>query len=459
MLNGIIVFLVVAALLLAGYKGTMDALTTSVLESAKNAVEIAFGLIGVMALFLGLMKVVEDAGMLRSLSRLVSPVMRRLFPGVPAGHPAMSAMILNISANMLGLANAATPFGIRAIEELDSLNSKKGTATDAMALFLAINTAGLALLPSGVAGVRFAVGSEDAWGIWFPTLFASGTATIVAICVATLLARLPYYRRSAPPPLPPEQLAAVMAGVDADVSSPSVDPSTAAADDAASEQSAEETDVSRIERKPVPWKRGVAWLFWAVFVGLMVRHAAIQLETESAFEVVKGLMSEWSLVGLVGFLVLFGWVRNVGVYDSMVVGAKSGFEVFVRIVPFLVAILVAVGMFRASGGIDLIRDLLGPLTSAIGLPTEALPMAILRPLSGSGAFGVMAETMQANGPDSLIGYLVSTMQGSTETTFYVLAVYYGAVRVKNTRHTVVACLAADVAGLSAAVFICNLLFS
>jgi len=196
MLNAIFLFVVLFSILLAAATGRMNQLNMAVFDQAKAAVTLSINLVGVMAFFLGLMKVAEDAGLLRVIAKIVGPVMRRLFPGVPANHPAMSAMILNIAANMLGLANAATPFGIKAIEELETLNSRKGTATNAMVLFLAINTAGLAILPSGVAALRASLGSQDPWGIWMSTLFASGCATVVGVTAATVLSRLPMYARS-----------------------------------------------------------------------------------------------------------------------------------------------------------------------------------------------------------------------------------------------------------------------
>jgi len=435
MLNGIFVFVVLASILLAAYSGQMQQLTDAILTDSRKAVELSLKLIGVMAFFLGLMKVAQDGGLLRIVARTVAPIMRRLFPSVPEDHPAMSAMILNISSNMLGLANAATPFGIKAMEELNKLNSRKGTATNAMVLFLAINTAGLAVLPSGVIGLRAAVGSADAAGIFFPTWFASGSATLVGILAAMLLARLPRYRASEPPVLSPEQAAATMAAGEEG-------------------EPAEVQPASGISARRLI----VAGLLLLTYLILLVRHLMVASADQTTFDLFRGMISFWILPVIVGGIILFGWARGVRVYESLVEGAKEGFQVAIRIIPYLVAILVAVGMFRASGGIDLIVSWLSPLTEKIGLPAAALPMAILRPLSGSGALGVMTEALEAYGPDTLIGYMVSTFQGSTETTFYVLAVYFGAIGVKQTRHTLPACLLADLAGILAAVFIVNLVF-
>ena len=444
MLNGLIVFAALASVFLAALTGQMQALTDAIVSSARGAVELAIGLIGLMAFFLGLMRVIEDAGALRHLARLVGPVMRRLFPGVPVHSPAMSAMILNIAANMLGLANAATPFGIKAMEELDKLNGERGTATNAMVLFLAINTSALAILPSGVVSMRASVGSEDAVGIFFPTWFASGCATIVGVTAAVLLSRLTVYRRTEPAPAR---------------NAPSDAAGDAAPDAAAGHDGPDGGDSHDAPKalEPLPGRRWMGRLFWFA-LGILLGRFIWQHRMDPPFELFGAITSAWMLPMVVAVLVMYGWTRGVRVYDSLVTGARQGFEVAVRIIPYLVAILVVVGMFRASGGIDLITAALSPFTALIGLPAEALPMAILRPLTGSGAYAVMAEIMTAEGPDSVVGYMVSTFQGSTETTFYTLAVYYGAVGIRRTRHTVPACLLADTAGILAAVFIVNLMF-
>ena len=434
MLNGLFIVVALASVLLGAWTGQMQAVTTAMLDSARSAVDLAIGLVGVMAFFLGLMKVAQDGGLTAQLSRAVSPFMRLLFPSVPAGSPAMSAMVLNISANMLGLGNAATPFGIKAIEELDKYNAEKGTATNAMALFLAINTAGLAILPSGVVGVRAALGSMDAAGIWFPTWFASGCATVMGITAATLLARLPRYRATEPSSLTEQPVA-----IDDD-------------DDAAGEDEAPDAPPAVAVRV---W---LGRLFWVAFLVFAARDFTTRLADETTGTVIRDMLSFWMLPAVVATFILYGWSRRVPVYESLVEGAKDGFQVALRIIPFLVAILVVIGMFRASGGLELIVGLIAPVTALIGMPAEALPMALLRPLSGSGALGVASEAMTVHGPDSVIGYMVSTYQGSTETTFYTLAVYFGAIGVKTTRHTVPACLMADVTGIMAATFIVNLMY-
>ena len=436
MLNGLFITAALSSVLLAASTGQMQAVTDAMLTSARSAVDLAIGLVGVMAFFLGLMQVAQDGGLMAQISRAVSPVMRLLFPSIPAGSPAMSAMVLNISANMLGLGNAATPFGIKAIEELDKYNTRKGTATNAMVVFLAVNTAGLALLPSGIIGVRAALGSSDAAGIWIPTWFASACATVVGVTAALLLARLPRYRATEPLSTAPDDQAPMLDGLHEDDR----------------DEDAAETPRSS------PTRTWLARLFWLAFLGFALFEIQGRLGTEGLGTVVREMLSYWALPTLVAAVVLYGWVRHVRVYHSLVEGAKQGFQVALRIIPFLVAILVVIGMFRASGGLELIVAAISPLTSLVGMPGEALPMALLRPLSGSGALGIASEAMTVHGPDSLIGYMVSTYQGSTETTFYTLAVYFGAIGVKVTRHTVPACLLADVTGILAATFIVNLMF-
>ncbi len=429
MLNGLFVAVALASVLLAALSGQMQALTDGILTSAQGAVELAIGLVGAMAFFLGLMKVIEDGGAMTTIARVVRPATRVLFPSVPANSPAIGAIVMNMAANMLGLVNAATPFGIKAMEELDKLNSRTGTATNAMVMFLAINTSALAILPSGMVALRVSLGSEDPAAIFLPTWFASGVATVIAITTALLLSRAKPYRSTEPPPVRP------------------VTPPEAASDGVGS--------TPPLRRAPL--RVWAARTFWVVFVVLAVRDVAARAGTESPVDVIRDLMSFWSIPAVVGVMVLYGWVRGVRVYESLVEGGKQGFQVALRIIPYLVAILVMVGMFRASGGLELLVTLVAPVTTLIGMPAEALPIAVLRPLTGTGAFGVAADAMSTHGPDSLIGYLVSTYTGSTETTFYTLAVYYGAVGVRVTRHTVPACLAADVAGILAATFIVNLL--
>ena len=425
-MNAVFLGAVLIAFVVAGYRqfteipvaGTptpMDALGLAMIDAAQGSVTLAIGLVGVMALFLGLMKVAEAGGLLTIIARTVRPLMVRLFPEVPPDHPAMGAMILNISANVLGLGNAATPFGIRAMQELDRLNPHKGTATNAMVMFLAINTSSVTLLPTGVIALRAAAGSADPAGILPTTLFATICSTTVAILAVKL-----YQRFTAPVP-----------------------PATRSVDDTA----LVEADLSQEPDRPYPgWVSALALAAVAAFVPLTILYGR-----EIAPWIIPGLM-----VGLIGF----GALRGVSVYERFVDGARDGFTVALRIIPYLVAILVAVGMLRQSGALALLIAPLGALTGPIGLPAEALPMALLRPLSGAGAYGILASVIQdpATGPDTYIGYLVSTFQGSTETTFYVIAVYFGAVQIRRIRHALAAALTADLAGIAAAVAITAYLF-
>lgn len=386
----------------------IKAFSDGLFDMAKAAVmSIVLPLIGAMAFFLGLMKVAEAAGLMTVFARLLRPIMIRLFPDVPPDHPAMSAMILNMAANALGLGNAATPFGIKAMQELDRLNSEKGTATNAMCLFLAINTSSVTLLPTGVIAIRETLGSHDAAGILPTTLMATILSTTVAITAAKL------FQRFTPAP------------------------AVAVPDEGDRDDGAE-------SGYPL-WVSALAITGLLVMVPVTVVYGSV--------------FGKWIVPLMVVGFIGYGAINGVKVYEVFVAGAKEGFEVGVRIIPFLVAILAAVGMLRGSGAIDMFVEAVGPFTMALGLPAEVLPMALLRPLSGSGAYGVMMATLNDYGTDSFIGYLVSTLQGSTETTFYVIAVYFGAVQVQKTRHAMPAALTADFVGVIAATAACWLYFT
>lgn len=402
----------------------MALMGNAMIDSAAGAVELAIGLVGVMALFLGLMKVAEKGGLLIVIARLVRPLMVRLFPEVPPDHPAMGAMILNMSANALGLGNAATPFGIRAMQQLNTLNKYKGTATNAMILFLAINTSSVTLLPTGVIAIRAAAGSADPAGIVPTTLFATICSTTVAIISVKLFQKFW-------------------------VDKPEPDPDPADTGNAASDQPVEDIPVD------LPQDSGEGYAPWVSYVSLGTLALMVPLT------VVYGkAIAPWIIPGLMMVLLAYGAAKRVRIYEAFVEGAKDGFNVALRIIPYLVAILVAVAMFRASGAMDMIITPLGAITGAFALPPDALPMALLRPLSGSGAYGIMASIINdpSVGPDSYTGYLVSTIQGSTETTFYVLAVYFGAVGVRRIRFALAAALLADLAGVIGAVLGCWYLY-
>lgn len=436
-MNGIFFAIVAIAFAIAGFRQIvwspdsldentpMEVLSLAMVDSASGAVTLAIGLVGVMALFLGLMKVAEAGGLLVIIARTVRPLMVRLFPDVPADHPAMGAMILNMSANVLGLGNAATPFGIRAMQELDKLNPHKGTATNAMALFLAINTSSVTLLPTGIIALRASAGSLDPAGILPSTLFATIVSTTVAITSVKL-----YQRFWLVPAVTFTR------------------PGDAGADDSEPAAPASAADLHAGASEAYP-----GWVSLLVLAGI----AALVPLTILYGKVI----SPWIIPGLMVALLAFGVWRKVPIYEVFVDGAKDGFQVALRIIPYLVAILVAVGMFRASGAMEWLVEPLGRITNLFGLPPEALSMALLRPLSGSGAYGIVASVIEDPliGPDSYTGYLVSTLQGSTETTFYVIAVYFGAIQIRRIRHTLAAGLTADFAGVVAAVVICTILFA
>jgi spore maturation protein SpmA len=436
--NGIFFAIVLIAFVVAGYHQLtfvptavdqtepMQAFAAAMIDAAAGAVTLAIGLVGVMALFLGLMKVAEAGGLLVIIARLVRPLMQRLFPEVPADHPAMGAMILNMSANVLGLGNAATPFGIRAMQELESLNPAKDTATNAMALFLAINTSSVTLLPTGVIALRAAAGSADPAGIMPTTLFATICSTTVAIVIAKLCQRF--------------------------WTMPAADASPSAADPVAADPIPDGPPAAGADLKI---ETGTGYPVWVSGLALAGIAGLVPLTL-----IWGRTIAPWIIPGLMVALLGFGVARRVRVYEVFVEGARDGFQVAIRIIPYLVAILVAVAMFRASGALEALVRPLGAVTELVGLPADALPMALLRPLSGSGAYGILASIINdpAIGPDSYTGYLVSTFQGSTETTFYVLAVYFGAVGIRRVRHTLVAALCADIAGIAAAVFICSWLY-
>lgn len=430
-MNAIFLFIVLISFAFAGWRqffwdqaaaqiSPMQELTKAMLESAAGSVDLAIGLVGIMALFLGLMKVAEKGGMLKIIAMLIRPLMIRLFPQIPPEHPAMGAMILNISANAMGLGNAATPFGIRAMQELDKLNPTPGTATDSMALFLAINTSSVTLLPTGVIALRAAAGSNDPAGILPTTLFATLCSTTVAIFATKFYARILSRRRG--------------------------EVSTYKRDKGLFCLKGDKNDgMEGYEAYPI-------WLS-VLALGMLACLIPVTI-------VFGEQLSPWIIPGLMAGFLVFGILKKVAVYETFVEGAKEGFQVAIKIIPYLVAILVAVGMLRASGAMGCMVDSIGGFTRHIGIPAEALPMAVLRPLSGSGAYGLLASIINdpSIGPDSYVGYLVSTLQGSTETTFYVLAVYYGSIQVKRIRHTLAAGITGDVAGVMGAVAACLFLY-
>ncbi len=382
-------------------------LMTAMFDAAKTGFDISIGLVGMMALWLGFMKIGERAGMVDAFARGVNPLLRQIFPGVPAGHPAQGAMTMNISANLLGLDNAATPLGLKAMQELQSLNDRPDTASNAQIMFLVLNTAGLTLIPTSVIAIRQTLAVKqglvgfNAADIFLPTLVATGIGLLSALLMVATVQRIPLWRTSLLLPL-------------------------------------------------------------AGFVGLVALLVAglSRLSPEQAAQWM-GVIGAGFIMAIVAAFLLAGAVRRVNVYEAFVDGAKDGFGVAVGIIPYLVAMLVAIAVFRAAGLMDLLMGGIGAVVSALGLPTDflpAVPVGLMKVLSGSGARGLMVDVMQTHGVDSFAGQLAAIIQGSTETTFYVLAVYFGSVGVKNTRHALPCALFADAVGLVAAIGVAYVFF-
>ncbi|MBE9201154.1 MULTISPECIES: nucleoside recognition domain-containing protein [unclassified Nodularia (in: cyanobacteria)] len=430
-LNPIWLFLIVSATVVAAYNGNMAALTEASFTAAESAVTLAIGLIGAMALWLGIMKVAEAAGMMRFIARLIRPLMSRLFPEIPVNHPAMSAMVMNMAANALGLGNAATPMGLKAMAELNKLNPNPGTATPAMCLFLAINTSSVTLLPLSVITVRASAGASNPAAIVLPSIIATIVSTAVAIIASKLLGR---------------RASSTLTPLESELE-------TTAAD---SKIAVDETPESELMPPGMIGNIVFGGLIVAFLAAVFYRLSVRGFPYIFSMVFISNL-SNWLLPILICLFLLFGYFRGVKVYEVLTEGAKEGFEIAIRIIPFLVAIFVAIGMFRASGALDILTAIVSPITSLITLPPEALPMALIRPLSGSGSFGLMSEIVK-NDPDSFLSFLVSTMQGSTETTFYVMAVYFGSIGIIRTSYTLTAALCADAAGILASLAVCRIMF-
>ncbi|WP_313563034.1 nucleoside recognition domain-containing protein [Diaphorobacter nitroreducens] len=387
---------------LLGEAGIFQALLTALFDGARAGFEISLGLAGIMALWLGLMRVGERAGMVELLARLAGPLLTRLFPAVPAGHPAQGAMTMNISANLLGLDNAATPLGLKAMQELQTLNREPaGTASNAQIMFVVMNTAGLTLIPTSVIAIRQSVALKQGLGagfnaadIFLPTLLVTFASLLAGVLAVALFQRLPIWRARLLLPL-----------------------------------------------------LAVGGVLAAAVAGLA------QLPAEQAAQI-AGATGAGVILGVVALFLLAGAWRRVNVYDAFIDGAKEGFGVAVQIIPYLVAILAAIGVFRAAGCMDALLAAIGAGVAALGWNTDflpALPVGLMKVLSGAGARGLMIDVLQTHGVDSFVGRLAAIVQGSTETTFYVLAVYFGSVGVKHTRHALACALVADAVGLLAAI--------
>ena len=398
----IIAFVVaLVKLVFLGDTTIFPAMMDSTFETSKSAFEISIGLTGMLALWLGVMKIGERAGLVNLLARVLSPVFVRLFPDIPKGHPATGSIFMNIAANMLGLDNAATPLGLKAMEHLQELNDKKDTATNPMIMFLVLNTSGLTIIPVSILAYRAQQGAAQPTDVFIPILLATFAATLAGIIITSIYQKINLLNRT---------LLLTLGGVS-------------------------------LLMALVVW--GFAQLNAAVMNTVSTSVAAIMLMTI-----------------IVGFIIV-AMLRKVNVYEAFIDGAKDGFTTAVRIIPYLVAFLVAIGVFRASGAMDWLISAIRWLIGLTGCDTafvDALPTAIMKPLSGSGARGMMMEAMTHYGPDSFVGRMSCLFQGSTDTTFYILAVYFGSIGVKYTRHAVACGLLADLAGVVAAIAIGYMFF-
>lgn len=371
-------------------------------SSASTAFEIAIGLTGVLALWMGLMKIGEEGGVIQLFGRMVSPLFTRLFPGIPKGHPAMGSIFMNVSANMLGLENAATPLGLKAMKELQDLNANKDTASDSMIMFLVLNASGLCFIPIGIMMYRIQAGASNPTDVFMPILLATFISTLVGIIALCLKQRI---RLSDP------VLIVWLAGFAALIG-------------------------------------GIVWFFTSL--------------PPEKVELYSSFIANFLLFSVVMLFLIFGFKKRINMYSAFIEGAKEGFRTAVMIIPYLVAILVAIGMFRASGAMMLITDSVSSFIAALGIDTgwvEAIPTAIMKPLSGSGSRAMMVDLMTTYGPDSFVARVSAAIQGSTDTMFYVIAVYFGSVGVRYTRYAVGYALLADIVGSVSGVIAAYIFFS
>ena len=388
-------------LVFLGDTSVFPAMMDSTFTSSKSAFEISIGLTGVLALWLGIMKIGEKAGLINALARFLSPVFTRLFPDIPKNHPAMGSIFMNIAANMLGLDNAATPLGLKAMSQLQELNPRKDTATNPMIMFLVLNTSGLTIIPVSIMNYRAQLGAAHPTDVFIPILITTFIATLVGVIVTSLFQH-----------------------------------------------------VNLLSRTLVLALGGMCAVCEAIVWGFIQLDAATMNTTSISIAAVL-------LMSIITGFIIAGLFKKINVYDAFTEGAKEGFTTAVRIIPYLVAFLVAIAIFRASGAMDGLISGIKSFVTWIGADAtwvDALPTALMKPLSGSGARGMMLDEMTHFGADSFVGRLSCLFQGSTDTTFYILAVYFGSVSVKYTRHAVTCGLIADVAGAVAAVFICYMFF-
>lgn len=444
MLNYVWLGLIVFSLLLGGFTGRIDAVGANAIENAKNGVILAGNLVAVMTLWLGMMRLASGAGLVHGLGRLLRPALRWLFPEVPRDHPALGSITMNFAANLLGLDNAATPLGLKAMEELESLNPRPGTATNAMCMLMAMNTSGLTLIPTTVIGVMIAVHSRNPTAVIAPTLLATALTHIAAIATCKLLEKSPFYRLRPAPDASPVR-----------APTPAPAPSTPPVEAAG-------------ELKPmIPGGKlfliGVCLVFLAMLVFVAFPELfgqPVKPEDSARLPVLRLLdaISKLAIPWLIAIFPLCAALRRIPVYEEFVQGAKEGFGVAVRILPYVVGMFMAIGMLRASGGMDLLASALRPATDLFNFPPEIVPMALIRPFSSAAALGILGDIAHHYPPDSLPVLIAATLYGCSETTFYVIAVYFGAVNVRKTRHAIPAGIVSDIAGPVSAVLVCTAMF-
>ncbi len=387
-------FVVAVIQLLMGNTDVFPAIMNSTFDNAKTAFEISLGLTGTLALWMGILKIGERGGVVEAMAKVLSPLFTKLFPEIPAGHPVFGHIFMNLSANLLGLDNAATPIGLKAMKELQQINRLKKQASNAMIMFLVLNTSGLTLIPVSILVYRAQMGAEQPTDVFIPILLATAIATLAGIVVTSLYQRISLWNRT---------ILGLCLGICA----------------------------------------VVAAVVWASTV--------VDRQTLNTYST---LVANILLFSVIIIFIVAGMVKKVNVYDAFIHGAKGGFETAVRIIPYLVAILVAIGVFRASGAMDMVVGGISWLVELCGGNTDfvaALPTAIMKPLSGSGARGMMVDAMATYGADSFVGRLSCIFQGATDTTFYILAVYFGSVGIRQTRHAVAAGLITDLVGVLAAI--------
>ena len=437
MLNLIWLALFLIGVFVAGITGQLPAINQGVLNAAKSAImDVALPLSGAMTLWLGMMRLAEKAGLVRQFARLIRPILTRLFSDVPPDHPAMGSMVMNMAANMLGVSNAATPLGLRAMSQLNELNTKRGVATNAMCTFLAINTSSIQLVPTTAINILAINGSKNPTGIVGSTLIATFCATLAAIVVVKLLQHFGPFRWERQTP-------------EAGASERTV-------------EAAEIADEPPLMARWGPFALGAICLF---FVVLLVPnafpywfHREQPAGLLSAIATFFNALSPLAVPFLLTFFPVYAAARRISVYAEFIEGAKEGFQIAIRILPYLVGMLAAIAVFRDSGALQILKNLLSPVLLWIQFPPDLLPMVLIRPLSGSGSMAVLTDLVKQLGPDNILSYMAATIYGSAETTFYIVAVYFGSVGVTKTRHAIPTGLCADLVGALASVFACRLLF-